>query len=285
MIWIKRILYLILLAALLFIAFVGFTFYRAKVGLPFYETEAHDITIPTDQPAILIFSKTNGFVHGAAIKASLPAYRKMAKDNGWFIYETKDAGIFNTQQLQEFETVVWNNVSGNVLTSEQREDFKSYMMSGGGFLGIHAAGDGSHTWDWYLDKLIDARFSHHPFKNHIQSATLKMETTQDTTLWTGLNPEWTHDEEWYIFNDNPRDNNATILYTIDGETIDPNGVIGPLQKDKTYGMGTDHPIVWYNYIGTGKAVYSSMGHTAESFSQKDHLKILENAIQWTGGLK
>ena len=154
MIWIKRILYLFLLAALLFIAFIAYTLYRAKVGLPFYETEAHDITIPTDRPAVMIFSKTNGFVHRAAIKASLPTYRKIARDNGWFIYETKDAGIFNAAQLKEFETDVWNNVSGNVLTPEQRADFKSYFTSGVRFVGIHAAEDGSHTWDWYLDKLI-----------------------------------------------------------------------------------------------------------------------------------
>lgn len=285
MIWIKRILYLVLLAALLFIAFFGYTFYRAKYGLPFYETDAHDISIPSDKAAILIFSKTNGFVHGAAIKASLPAFQIMAEDNDWFIYETKDAGIFNEKQLQEFETVIWNNVSGNVLTGEQRDDFKSYIMSGGGFVGIHAAGDGSHNWDWYIDKLIDARFSHHPVKNHIQTAIMKMETTPDSTLWAGLNQQWAHDEEWYIFDDNPRKNGSTILYTIDGESIDPNGVIGPLQKDKTYGMGTDHPIVWYNHIGSGKAVYSSMGHTAESFRQQEHLKILENAIKWTGGLE
>ena len=283
--WLKRILYFLLLIALLAIAFIGLFIYRAAVGLPFYETEPHEVTIPSDKAAILIFSKTNGYVHRDAIKASLPAFRKMAEDNSWFLYETKDAGIFNLEQLKQFETVVWNNVSGNVLTSEQRKDYKSYITSGGGFVGIHAAGDGSHTWDWYLDRLINTTFSHHPIKHQIQTAILKMEMTQDTALWSSLQTEWSHDEEWYIFNENPRENGSNILYTIDGESIDPNGVIGPLQKSKTFGMGTDHPIVWYDYIGTGKAVYSSMGHTAQAFSNADHLQLLENAIKWTGGLE
>lgn len=123
MAWIKRIFYFILLAVLLFICFVGFTVYRAKVGLPLFESEPHDIVIPNDRPAILLFSKTNGFVHRAAIKSAIPAFKAFAEKNNWFIYETKDAGIFNKEQLSKFKTTIWNNVSGNVLTSEQRDVF------------------------------------------------------------------------------------------------------------------------------------------------------------------
>lgn len=284
MAWIKKIIYFLLLAALLFICYVGFIIYRAKIGLPFYESEPHEIIIPDDKPAVLLFSKTNGFVHGDAIKSAIPALTQLAEKNGWFIYETKDAGIFNEDQLSKFETTIWNNVSGNVLTSDQRAVFKSYILDGGGFVGIHAAGDGSHSWDWYVDKLINAKFSHHPIKNHIQTATMLMETTPDTMLWQTLSRNWQHDDEWYIFDDNPRDNGSKILYTINGESIDPNGILGPLQRDKTYGMGKDHPIVWYNYIGQGRSLYSSMGHTAESFQQANHIAILENAIKWTAKL-
>lgn len=284
MIWLKRIFYFILLIALLFAAYIGFFIYRAKVGLPLYETKPHELNIPEDKPAVLIFSKTNGFVHSKAIEASLEAYRVMAEQNGWYIYETKDAGVFNPEQLAQFKTTVWNNVSGNVLTKEQRDAFKEYLTSGGGFLGIHAAGDGSHSWEWYQDKLINAKFSHHPIKNQIQAAKVGLEMTQDSSLWTGLVTEWSHQDEWYIFYDNARQNGATVLYSMDGESIDPNGVLGPIQKSKTFGMGKDHPVVWYNYIGRGRSVYSIMGHTAAAFSDTHHLEILENAIRWTGGL-
>lgn len=162
--------------------------------------------------------------------------------------------------------------------------FKEYILNGGGFLGIHAAGDGSHKWDWYVDKLIDARFSHHPIENHIQQAQVLKETTKDSELWHSLPSQWTHNDEWYIFHDNPRDNGSTVLHTINGDSIDPSGVLGPFEKDKIYGMGSDHPVVWYNYIGQGRSLYSSMGHTAEAFKEPNYLSILENAITWTGKL-
>jgi hypothetical protein len=41
--------------------------------------------------SILVFSKTNGFRHGEAIEVSVPAFEKMAGDNGWsFIPQTTE---------------------------------------------------------------------------------------------------------------------------------------------------------------------------------------------------
>lgn len=278
----KRILFLLFIAIVIAVIGFGFIAYRATIGLPFYETEAHIVDIPQDQQTVLLFSKTNGFVHGKAIKESEKAFTKMAEENNWFLYQTKDAGIFNKEQLAQFDVTVWNNVSGNVLTTEQRKVFKAYMINGGGFVGIHAAGDGSHKWEWYVDKLIDARFSHHPIKNQLQASLVSSEPQTDNITAIPAITDWTHTEEWYIFHDNPRANGSNILYTIDGSSIDPNGVLGPIQRKKTFGMGKDHPVVWNNLVGRGRALYSSMGHTAESFQEEKHLAVLENAIKWAG---
>ncbi len=280
--WFKRILFLLLIIIVLATIGFGYIVYRAAIGLPFYETEPHIVDIPQDQQTVLLFSKTNGFVHGKAIKESEIAFAKMAEENDWFLYQTKDAGIFNEEQLNQFDVTIWNNVSGNVLTAEQRKIFKAYMINGGGFVGIHAAGDGSHAWEWYVNELIDARFSHHPIRNQLQETLVSFEQQSDKITTMPSIPNWTHTDEWYIFHDNPRANGANILYTLDGNSIDPNGVLGPLQRKKTFGMGKDHPVVWNNLVGRGRSLYSSMGHTAEAFQEANHLAMLENGIKWAG---
>jgi type 1 glutamine amidotransferase len=49
-------------------------------------------------------------------------------------------------------------------------------------------------------------------------------------------------------------------------------------------MGTDHPMVWTHCVGKGPVFYSAVGHTPESYSEPNHLLLLENAIAWAMGL-
>ena len=48
-----------------------------------------------------------------------------------------------------------------MLTDDQRTIFKQWIEDGGGFIGVHAAGDDSHQWAWYEDEVLQAHFSHH----------------------------------------------------------------------------------------------------------------------------
>ena len=280
--WLKRIGLLILLAFIVAGIFIGRFIYKAKVGFTKYETEAHDITIPSDQPAILVISKTTGFRHNEAIEASQPMFTELAKDNRWFIYQTEDAGIFNADQLKQFEVVIWNNATGTVLNTDQQTLFKSYLEKGGGFVGIHAAGDGSHyRWPWYRNNIICADFSHHPFKNQFQSAQVNLRNIPDST-WT-INPSWEHTDEWYVFTSQPSEKGATVLYAIDGDQLDPNGNILWI-KEFDFGMGKEHPVAWYKDIGTGRAFYTSIGHTGETYRDEPFVDMIQQAIQWTGKL-
>lgn len=264
------------------ISLTGFI-YKVKYGFPIYETEAPTLPEFSDGFSVLLFSKTNGFRHGEAIEASLPVFEKMAKDQGWNLYTTDNGAIFNEKDLSKFEVVVWNNVSGRVLTPEQRQAFKSYIESGGGYLGIHAAGDGSHHWDWYSNTLIGANFSHHSMDPHLQTGNLHLEAdTSHQVLSQKLLQTWERTDEWYVFFDNPRSNGKHVLYTLDESNLQMSGNMGFLVKDKDFGMGSDHPIVWYGTVGEGKAVYSAMGHTGESFTEETHINFLRNAIIWAG---
>ncbi len=279
--WLKRI--GIVLLVLIILAFIGLQIfmYKAKHGFATYETTPHEITIDEDRPAILILSKTTGFRHGAAIEAAVPALEQIAKRNNWFVYNTEDAGIFNKAQLEKFDVVIWNNSTGPVLNDEQRALFQSYVESGGGYMGIHGAGDSSHDWDWYLEELISANFSHHPIKNHIQKATVFMAEGVDSS-WQSA-PLWTHEDEWYIFDESPTEKGAQLLYTIDGTKIDPNGNF-LWMTGKDFGMGKTHPVAWTKEVKSGRAFYTSMGHSSEVFENKNFLGMLTAGIKWSGKL-
>ena len=278
--WIKILLGSRLALIVLLAGVVVFFNYKINHGIATYETAPHEVTIPDDQVAILLFSKTTGFRHTESIERSKPALAQLARDNGWFLYETEDAGIFNTEQLPRFEAVIYNNSTGRCLTDEQRNLVEQYVANGGSLLGIHGSGDFSHPeWDWHTNQFIGASFSHHPIENHLQTTSIRLETGADSLLTRALPAAWEHNEEWYVFFDNPRDRGFDILMTIDGEQIDPNGNMLWIQ-DKDFGMGSDHPVAWSRHLNQGKVFYTSLGHTGEVWSDKEFLQLLTNALQW-----
>jgi len=257
--------------------------YDMGSGFDTFEETPPELPGDLGSQAVLIFSKTNGFRHSEAIKASLPIYRTIASSNGWSIYETENGAIFNQEQLAKFQVVVWNNTTGKVLTEQQRQALREYIENGGGFIGIHGAGDHSHKWDWYEKEVIKARFSHHNIQLELDTATLSLEVApSNRALTRGLPQQVAHPDEWYVFYNNPRDNGANVVYTVDENTFNVSGNIPLLVTDKDFGMGEDHPIVWYHELQSGRVLYSALGHHASAFEQPFYQQLLENAIKWAG---
>jgi hypothetical protein len=44
-------------------------------------------------------------------------------------------------------------------------------------------------------------------------------------------------------------------------------------------MGADHPITWWHDVGTGRAWYTGLGHTIESFSEPNFTRMLLGGIR------
>ena len=271
---------LVLAAAL----FIGSFIYRVRYGLPFFESDPPALPVEMKDFSVLLFSKTNGFPHTEAIEAAIPAFEKMSAKNNWTLVTTNNGAVFNATQLAKFDVVLWSNATGRNLTEEQRKAFRAYIENGGGFVGIHGTGDASHHWDWYYETLIGAHFSHHPLSPQIQIGTINLECDSTSNYpCLGLPNSTDRADEWYVFTDNPRDNGFTVLYTLDESNLTMSGNIRFLVDDKDFGMGADHPIVWYKCLpNNGRTFYSAMGHTGASFAEKDYLDLLERAIKWTG---
>ena len=277
---IKIVLGVIVGLVVLLSAVAGIFIYKVKNGFPVsYETEAPQITFPAGQPAILLFSKTTGFRHGASIDASKPVIADLAKKNNWYLYETEEGGVFNAQQLAKFSVVVFNNSTGEVINDEQKRVLEQYVENGGSLMGIHGAGDDSHHWDWYEKHLLGAKFSHHPLDPQFQMADILLDTPKDS-LFSTLVPKWSNSDEWYVFFENPRKKGFNIVYTINGESIDPSGNM-LFVSTKNFGMGKDHPVAWYKQTGKGKTFYTSMGHNETAWQNTNFVKLVETALQWS----
>ena len=250
---------------------------RARGGFvtPVYDSVPPEIPADIKGPnAILIFSKTNGYREEPAIQASNAALVEITKKRGWPSFVTENAAVMNAEQLGRFKLVIWNNTSGDLLTEPQRAAFKTWMENGGAFVGTHGAGgDPKYEWAWYPETLIGAQFTSHSSQ---QLGTVRIEDTK-SPITKGLPAVWSRTvrDEWYAFKDNPRAKPGFhILAVADETTYDP-------QRST---MGADHPMVWTHCVGKGPVFYSAIGHSAETYSEPNHLLLLENAIAWALGL-
>jgi type 1 glutamine amidotransferase len=228
------------------------------------------------KPAMLVFSKVNGYRDVDAVNAGAAALRKIGAARGWMVVATENGAAMNDTDLSHFDVVVWNNVSGDVLTVPQREAFRRYVEHGGGFAAFHGSGgDSRYDWDWYADTLIGARFIGHPRSPHFQSATVIVE---DPRNWVtrGLPLRWKLTEEWYSFKASPRLTGAHVLATLDESTY--NTVNG----DPAFRMG-DHPIAWTSCVGDGRSFYTAIGHRPENYSDPRVTRLLERGIAWAAG--
>jgi len=241
-----------------------------------YDNDKPDFDLPEGKPAILIFEKINGFKDVPSFNAAHEALMKIAKRNGWTMVSSDRGGAMTPEVLAKFDAVVWNNISGDVLTLSERLALRDYVEGGGGFVGLHGtAGDPVYFWDWYVDTLIGARFAGHPRDPQFQEARVVVEDPGHPAS-ADLPAEWKMTDEWYSFNTNPRDSGARIIARLDESSYDPTAGFGEMLR-----MGDDHPIAWSKTIGKGRSFYSAIGHLPETYTQPPYNAMIEDALAWT----
>ena len=249
-----------------------------------YDTAPPRLTIPPSngRPRVLLFEKINGFKDTPSVNAAHAAFEAMAQRKGWTLVTTDKGSAFSPAILRQFDAVIWNNISGDVLTLSQRAAFKTWMENGGGFVGIHgSAGDPVYFWDWYVDSLLGARFLAHPMSPQFQTARVYI-SDDSHPVAAGLPASWESSEEWYSFKNNPRATGSRIIATLDESTYKPEGMGGMNLR-----MGADHPIAWSRCIGqgsrAGKMFYSAIGHRPERYADAQYVQMLEQAVAWVAG--
>lgn len=265
---------LVLLLAVLFVAVVGgyvafFMWRHNEFADPTYDTLAPQLPEMPLKSRVLVFSKTNGFRHIEAIPAANAMFTEFASQEGWSIFFTENAAVHNTGALSQFDLVIWNNVSGDVLTEKQRGVFRDFLESGGRFLAMHGSGgDPEYQWDHYPAEIIKAQFIGHPMFPQFRLATLTVED-RDHPATEHLAETWERTDEWYSFAESPRAR-VNVLMSIQEDTYNP----------EELAMGEDHPMMWHHRVGEGYVFYSALGHTAESYAEPEYRQLLLKAASW-----
>lgn len=230
------------------------------------------------QLRVLLFEKMTGFRDTPSVEAAKAMMVAMAARKGWALAVTDKGGAINAKTLKQFDVVVWNNVSGDVLTPTQRKAFEGWMAKGGGFVGMHGTGgDPVYFWDWYADKLLGARFTGHPSEPQFQDATVRMEKSP-SGIGASLAASFTLNDEWYSFAKSPRASGANVIATLDETTYSRKGRFGG-----NLDMGADHPIAWTRCVNNGRSFYSAIGHRPEIYAAPENMRLLEDGILWASG--
>ncbi|GJC90937.1 hypothetical protein ColLi_13775 [Colletotrichum liriopes] len=234
---------------------------------------------PSEEPfRILVFSKTSGYRHDC-IPAAVSALTSLGTRTGSFTVDaSEDAEAFITpRSLAPYATVVFLHCTGTFLNVKQVGALKSYVQSGGGFVGVHAAASGLRDNDWY-GGLVGAHFDQHPPP---EEATCVTEDPWHFIMRQGLDrgrdparavdetrKRWT--DEWYNFLSHPRENkNLHILVRGDPSTFEGGA------------MGNDHPLAWCQEYDGGRSFYTALGHYDDAYEDEWFVDQIFRAIVWT----
>jgi hypothetical protein len=221
-------------------------------------------------PAVLIFSKTNGYRDPEQAEAANAAIAKLVQAHHWTAFVTENAAVFTADLIRKFDVVVFNSTSGDIFTPDQRAAFKDWLEKGGGFVGLHGSGGDPHyDWSWYVQTVIGAQFTRHTYAPQFQPGRILIEDT-NSPIMQGLGKSWDRTEEWYSFVASPRGPGTHILATLDESSY---GATPDLRM-------RDHPLIWERCVGKGRVFYSALGHQASAYAEPKHLLMIDHAIQW-----
>lgn len=225
----------------------------------------------SETPKVLVFSLTKGF-HHESIPDGIAAIQKLGQENNFDVDTTTNADMFVDSVLKNYSAVIFLSTTGDLLNYRQRAGLERYIQAGGGYVGIHAAADANYDWGWY-GRLVGGYFYDHPgihdsFPN-VQPGVLNV-VDQSFIATKHLPKQWKRTDEFYSYKKLDSANLHVLI------TIDENSYHGGKR------MGY-HPMAWYHEFDGGRAFYTELGHTKESYTEPDYLKHLLGGIQYAIG--
>jgi uncharacterized protein len=232
---------------------------------------------PAAGQKILVYTRNytpdgKGYVHDN-IAASVAAIRKLGAANGFGVDASDDPTVFATANLKQYRALVFSNSNNQAFeTDAQRDAFKAFIRSGGGFVGIHSASGSEREWEYY-QHVVGAKFKRHP---KLQPFTVKVVARRFPAargLPAGF--EW-EDECYYVEKLQP--GVKLVLVTDPLKVVDPQFASDP--GDLIKGM---RPLAWYQTFDGGREFYLALGHKKEDYENPILTRLILGGIQWAMG--
>ena len=206
--------------------------------------------------SVLVITETKGWVHDS-IESGLKLIQNIGNKNNFNVYHSDNSSVITYKNLKEIKTIIFLNTTEEILTDVEQKVMESFIKSGKGFVGVHAAADTEYNWQWY-GKLVGAYYRNHPEVMNGKILTINHKITNH------LDSEWEIEEEWYNFDYVNYDINILLH-------LDEDSYIGGEHPDY-------HPITWYHEYDGGRSFYTGLGHTKEVYDDERFIKLLEKGI-------
>jgi hypothetical protein len=211
--------------------------------------------------------------HTPMIEKAPPLFESLARANGFAADFTRDATALTDQNLARYAVVVQLHMAPFDLTSAQQDALQRFVVGGGGWVGVHAAGltgkeflaPGARYWQWFEDFFGGVLYSPHPA---LQKGTVVVED-RTHPVTRNLPERFEVTDEWYEFDRSPRPD-VHVLARADESTYRQNRPMG------------DHPIVWTN-PKFERMVYVGIGHHVSICADPNFAILMRDAILWARG--
>jgi uncharacterized protein len=213
---------------------------------------------------VLVYTRTTGYRHDS-IPAAVAALRTASAPAGGAIEVTASEDPQDVARCARFDVVAFVSTTGDVLDAAGRDALRSFVDSGGGFVGVHSAAATEMSWDWY-GELLGARFSGHP--EGLQNAVAHPSAHPTTAH---LPRPWRFRDEWYAFHD-VRDD-LEILLEVDESSYAPG----------TFAMPGRHVQAWCRGVGAGRSWYTGLGHADEAWTDEALVDHVVAGLRWAAG--
>jgi type 1 glutamine amidotransferase len=220
---------------------------------------------------VLVVAANDRF-HGAMSDAAEPLLKSLGAENGFAVHSTHDTTVLRDEELARHAVVVQLHLAPFDMTKDQQDALQRFILRGGGWVGIHAAGltgrqflkEGAEYWGWFETFLGGVVYSPHPA---LQRGTLVVED-RTHPITKNLPERMEITDEWYEYDRSPRPD-VHVLATADETTYKPNKPMG------------DHPLVWTN-PAFRRMVYVGIGHDPSVCADPHYRVLLRDAIRWAG---
>ena len=226
------------------------------------------------QGRVLVYTRNftpdgKGYVH-ENIAASVAAIRRMGAERGFAVDVSDDPTSFTDANLKQYGALVFSNSNNEAFaTDDQREAFKRYIQSGGGFVGIHSASGSQRDWPYYWS-VLGGKFVEHPklqpFVVHvIDSARVIAKDTPAEFQWS--------DEPYFTDHVNP---DIHPVLVIDRTLLQGTGTM----KSDVASYRNPLPLAWWHTFDGGREFYIALGHKKEDYENPILYGLIANGIVW-----
>ena len=240
--------------------------------------EGYIRSIRLKDPARVLVLREMGGHHLPFTEALMPWLREAALASGLELTECHSAREMGADFLEGYDAVLQLDFPPYPWPEAAQAAFKTYLEEGrGGWVGLHHASllgefDGYPMWNWFSQLLGGIRYEN--YIADLSDGEVILENREHPAL-KGLPERFViPDDEWYIYDKNPRSNpSIQVLATVDENSY---------TRKTPVKMG-DHPVIWTNTGVRGRNLYFQFGHSPKLAENEAFKTLLLQSVLWAAG--